>query len=64
MSLKPTPIEPVPEQMAKIARATFPTGNAYLKLRDELGTLCCDEDFPPLIWGRTSRHFNIGKRLK
>jgi transposase len=49
MSLKPTPIEPVPEQTAQIARAAFPTGNAYLKLRDELGTLYGDEDFAQLF---------------
>jgi transposase len=49
MSLKPTPIEPVPEQTAQIARAAFPTGNAYLKLRDELGTLYGDEDFAKLF---------------
>jgi len=49
MSLKPTPIEPVPEQTAQIAQAAFPTGNAYLKLRDELGTLYGDEDFAPLF---------------
>jgi len=49
MSLKPTPIEPVPEQTARIARAAFPTGNTYLKLRDELGTLYCDEDFAQLF---------------
>jgi len=49
MSLKPTAIEPVPEQTARIARAAFPSGNAYLKLRDELGTLYCDEDFAQLF---------------
>ena len=45
MSLKPTPIEPVPEQTARIARAAFPAGNAYLKLR----TLYRDEDFARLF---------------
>ena len=49
MSLKPTAIEPVPEQTARIARAAFPTGNTHLKLRDELGTLYCDEDFAQLF---------------
>ena len=51
MSLKPTPIEPVPEQTARIARAAFPNGNSYLTLRDELGTLYRNEDFS----GRFSR---------
>lgn len=49
MSLKPAPIEPVPEQTARIARAAFPAGNAYLTLRDELGTLYRDEDFSRLF---------------
>ena len=49
MSLKPTPIEPVPEQTVRIARAAFPKGNSYLTLRDELGTLYRDEDFAALF---------------
>ena len=49
MSLKPAPIEPVPEQTARIARAAFPKGNAYLTLRDELGTLYRDDDFAGLF---------------
>lgn len=49
MSLKPCPIEPVPEQTACIARCAFPKGNPYLKLRDELGTFFCDEDFALLF---------------
>jgi transposase len=49
MSLKPATIEPVPEQTARIARAAFPKGNAYLTLRDELGTLYRDDDFAGLF---------------
>jgi transposase len=49
MSLKPATIEPVPAQTARIARAAFPKGNAYLTLRDELGTLYCDDDFAELF---------------
>lgn len=30
---------------AQIARAAFPKGNLYIRLRDELGTLYTDEDF-------------------
>lgn len=45
MSLKPTSIEPVLEQTARIARAAFSKGNSYLTLRDELGTLYRDENF-------------------
>ena len=52
MSLKPLPIEPVPEMTALIARAAFRKGNLYMRLRDELGTLYTDEDFAPLFPSR------------
>ena len=49
MSLKPCPIQPVPDETARVARAAFPKGNVYLKLRDQLGTIFSDEDFAPLF---------------
>ena len=49
MSLLPSVIGPVPEQTARIARAAFPKGNLYLKLRDELGTLFDDRDCTDLF---------------
>src|SRR5919205_1797121 len=49
MSLKPSPIEPVPEATARIARAAFRKGNPLLKLRDELGTVFADADFAGLF---------------
>src|SRR5215203_3751678 len=48
MSLKPSPIEPVPEETTRIARAAFPKGNLYMSMRDELGTLFADLDFAAL----------------
>ena len=45
MSLQPRPVPPVPEQTERVARAAFPKGNAYLRLRDELGTIFGDDDF-------------------
>jgi transposase len=33
----------------RVARAAFPQGNAYLTLRDTLGTVFADEDFAPLF---------------
>jgi transposase len=48
MSLKPSVIEPVPEQTARVARAAFPKGNLYISIRDELGTLFEDADFTTL----------------
>jgi transposase len=39
---------PVPEDTARVARAAFPDGNPYLRLRDELGTIFHDTDFTDL----------------
>ena len=49
MSLKPTPIEPVPEGTARVAKAAFRKGNPLLKLRDDLGTIFADGDFADLF---------------
>jgi transposase len=49
MSLKLSPIPSVPPETARVARAAFPKGNLYLKLRDQFGTLVQDEDFVPLF---------------
>jgi transposase len=47
--LRPMPIEPVPPETARIARAAFPKGNGYLRLTDELDTLFTDEAFGALF---------------
>ena len=49
MSLKPTVIQPVPEETARVARAAFRKGNPLLRLRDELGTIFADEGFVDLL---------------
>ena len=49
MSLKPMAIPPVPAETARIARAAFPKGKLYLKLRERVGTIIHDEDFAPLF---------------
>ncbi|MFL5660341.1 MAG: transposase, partial [Ktedonobacteraceae bacterium] len=49
MSLKPQSIGPIPEETARIARAAYPKGNIYLKLRDVLGTIYEDEQFADLF---------------
>jgi len=48
MSLKPVPIAPIPKMTVRIAKAAFPNGNLYMRVRDELGTLYADEDFTHL----------------
>jgi transposase len=45
LSLRPHPLEPVPEDTARGAPAAFPTGNPSLLLRDTLGTIFQDDDF-------------------
>ncbi len=49
MSLKSSPIDPVPEGTARVAKAAFRKGNPLLKLRDELGTVFADADFADLF---------------
>jgi transposase len=49
MTLKPDPIEPVPEETARVAHAAFPQGSTAILLRDELGTLYTDQDFADLF---------------
>ena len=49
MSLHPEPIGPVPEETARVARAAFPRGTPWLRLRDELGTIYTDETFAALF---------------
>jgi transposase len=49
MSLKPSPIEPVPEATARVAKAAFRRGNPLLRLRDELGPVFADADFADLF---------------
>jgi transposase len=47
--LRPMPIEPIPSETARVARAAFPKGHRYLRLADELDTLFTDELFATLL---------------
>jgi transposase len=51
MSLKATPVPPVPEDTARVARAAFRKGKGspWVTLRDELGALYQDADFAALF---------------
>ncbi len=49
MSLRPEPIRPVPEGTVRVARAAFPKGTTYTRMRDELGVVWEDEDFGGLF---------------
>ena len=48
MCLHPELIPPIPEAAAKVAKAAFPKGNRYMRLRDELGVFYHDEEFAEL----------------
>src|SRR4051812_32395650 len=52
MSLHPAACTEVPASTAVIARAAFPRGNPYLRLRDALGTVFSDAQFAPLFPSR------------
>ena len=47
MSLQLQEIPPIPEETRRVARAAFPKGNRYVRLRDELGTIFDDPLFAP-----------------
>jgi transposase len=49
MSLRLAPIGPIPEQTARVARAAFPRGTRWMRLRDELGAIYEDGAFQPLF---------------
>jgi transposase len=49
MSLKPAPLQPIPAETVRIARAAFPKGSVYMRMRDELGTLYEDAQFQDLF---------------
>src|SRR5712672_4571161 len=49
MSLKPSPIPPIPGVTACVAHAAFPHGNGVMQLRDALGTIYTDEVFADLF---------------
>jgi transposase len=49
MSLKPEPIHPNPQETARVAKAAFPKGSTFMRMRDELGILYQDEAFATLF---------------
>jgi transposase len=49
MSLRPEPLQPVPEETVRVARAAFPKGHPYLTLRDEFGPFFTDTQFNALF---------------
>ncbi len=49
MSLRKEEIGAIPEETVRVAKASFPKGNRYMRLRDELGTFFTDNEFADLF---------------
>ena len=49
MSLQPQVVYLVPEETAHVARAAFPKGNVYMRMRDSLGMIYDDLTFAALF---------------
>ncbi|MEW6737697.1 MAG: transposase [Acidobacteriota bacterium] len=49
MSLKPKSKKGIPKETVKVAKTSFPKGNIYIKIRDELGAIYEDEEFAALF---------------
>lgn len=47
--LRPEPIGEIPSETVRVARAAFPKGNLYVRMRDALGVLYEDADFAALF---------------
>jgi transposase len=52
MSMQPGLWPPVPEETARMVRAAFRKGSLAIRIRDELGVWCQDEDFADLFVSR------------
>ena len=61
MSLDPQTRYPIPEDTQRVARAAFPKGNLYMRMRDELGEIYQDTIFAELFPGRGQRAKSPGR---
>jgi transposase len=52
VSLQPGPVPPVPADTARVARAAFPKGHPFLRMRDEFGAIDEDAAFAHLFPAR------------
>ena len=49
MSLHPQQLGAIPPETIRVAKAAFPKGNIYLRMRDELGVFFSDNNFNSLF---------------
>lgn len=52
MSMHPPPIEPVPEETGRVARAAFRKGNLLMRIPNEIGVLYDNQMFASLYDAR------------
>jgi transposase len=52
MPLHPQEVPLVPEETIRVARAAFPRGNVFMRMRDELGTIYHEHLFAHLFPAR------------
>lgn len=52
MCLHPCPVDPIPEETARVAESAFPKGTTYMTMRDELGVIFEDKHFAHLFPSR------------
>ncbi len=61
MSLNPQSTYPIPEDTQRVARAAFPKGNLYMRMRDELGEIYQDTSFAELFPSRGQKAESPGR---
>jgi transposase len=61
MSLDPQTDYAIPEDTQRVARAAFPKGNLYMRMRDELGAIYKDASFVELFPGRGQKAESPGR---
>jgi len=61
MSLDTESRYPIPEATQRVARAAFPKGNLYMRMRDELGELYADASFAELFPSRGQKAESPGR---
>lgn len=61
MSLQLQASYPISEETQRIARAAFPQGNLYKRMRDELGEIYQDMNFAELFPGRGQKAESPGR---
>ena len=61
MSLDPQTSYPIPEDTQRVARAAFPKGNLYMRMRDELGDIYHDARFAELFPSRGQKAESPGR---